>query len=132
MNKISLDSIGLAGFGHDFHALDGTRSEVQKVFDSFAHAPESGRLNAVFALLAAVLPGGIFMRMPSERLRLFKSLSARMREVSEELWRKSQAEKEAVVGMGGGGNEKVRSALETLCESTCMNFNIFGKDLMSA
>ncbi len=116
MNKISLDSIGLAGFGHDFHALDGERSEVQKVFDSFASAPASGRLNALFPILATMLPSYLFTKLPTERLRLFVRLSARMREVSEELWRRSKSENETEGGGEKGDDRKVRSALETLCE----------------
>ncbi len=119
MNKISLDSIGLAGFGHDFHALDGERSEVQKVFDSFASAPAGGRLNALFPILATMLPSYLFTKLPTERLRLFMRLSARMREVSEELLRGSKSENEDdAEGVAGEkrDNRKVRSALETLCE----------------
>ncbi len=82
MNKISLDSVGLAGFGHDFHALDGERSEVQKVFDSFASAPATGRLNALIPLLLPMLPSTIFARLPTDRVRLFRSLRVWMREIS--------------------------------------------------
>ncbi|KLO10267.1 cytochrome P450 [Schizopora paradoxa] len=112
MNKTSLDSIGLAGFGHDFHALDGERSEVQKVFDSFALAPAVGKFNGVITFIVTFLPGGLFMRLPLKRVKLFTRLAARIREVSEELWRKSKVE--------GGNDEKenkVRSAIGTLLKA---------------
>lgn len=111
MNKTSLDSIGLAGFGHDFHALDGERSEVQKVFDSFALAPAVGKGTGIITFIVTFLPGGLFMRLPLQRVKLFNSLAARIREVSEELWRKSKVE-----GSGDERESKVRSAIGTLCE----------------
>ncbi|THH01154.1 hypothetical protein EW145_g6961, partial [Phellinidium pouzarii] len=39
MNCVSLDSIGLAGFGHDFGALEGRHSDVAEMFDSFSSLP---------------------------------------------------------------------------------------------
>ena len=38
---MSLDSIGIAGFGHDFGALEGRKSTVEEVFDAFVDVKPS-------------------------------------------------------------------------------------------
>ena len=48
MNCISLDSIGIAGFGHDFGALEGKKSTVEQVFDAFGTLKPDVRLLASF------------------------------------------------------------------------------------
>ncbi|KAK2462255.1 hypothetical protein APHAL10511_005751 [Amanita phalloides] len=54
MNRITLDSIGIAGFGHDFKALEGHQSPVIKVFESFNTLRNSSQ--RFFFLLGPIFP----------------------------------------------------------------------------
>ncbi|KAI9456895.1 cytochrome P450 [Boletus coccyginus] len=53
MNHISLDTIGLAGFSHDFGALDGKDTAVTEVFDTFGASPRSALNTGLFLLAQA-------------------------------------------------------------------------------
>lgn len=106
---MSLDSIGIAGFGHDFEALQGHESDIQILFDSFTRSP--GKSSSAIAesasrkLLGSLLPSQFLDLFPSKRLRLMKRFRETMSGVSAELWRKSKAEK---------GDSKVRSVMGSL------------------
>jgi hypothetical protein len=62
-----LDSIGLAGFSHDFGSLTGQRSLLRELFDAFASAPMT-LLSTVVILLAPALP--VLSRVPTKRAQL--------------------------------------------------------------
>ncbi|KAF8166821.1 cytochrome P450 [Pholiota molesta] len=100
MNHISLDAIGIAGFGHDFHALDGKESAVVDVFDSFASGDISLLSHFVF-LMGPVLP--ILQKLPTKQNLTFKKLRATMRAIADELLERNRREK---AGKGGVGEEK--------------------------
>ncbi len=55
MNCVSFDTIGTAGFGHEFGSLEGRQSDVKDVFESFGFSPPQG-LSLILPLLAPVLP----------------------------------------------------------------------------
>ncbi|KAH8798013.1 cytochrome P450 [Flagelloscypha sp. PMI_526] len=63
MNYISMDSIGIAGFGHDFGSLDGKRSPVVDMLSSFGKEAPSA-FDAIIFLLSVPFPS-IFSRIPS-------------------------------------------------------------------
>ncbi|KAG2039475.1 cytochrome P450 [Suillus americanus] len=84
MNHISLDTIGIAGFSHDFGSLDGKRASVTDVFDTFAFP--------------------IIMKMPTKRTNLLKKLGVTMGKISDELLIRSCREKD--VSMSGKDEEK--------------------------
>ncbi|KAJ6530142.1 cytochrome P450 [Mycena capillaripes] len=67
MNQISLDTIGLAGFSHDFGTLSGQTSAIGTVFDSIGSKPSF--LEATLFMVSLVTP--IFDWIPSG----FKSAS---------------------------------------------------------
>ncbi|KAH7913961.1 cytochrome P450 [Hygrophoropsis aurantiaca] len=92
MNHISLDTIGIAGFSHDFGSLDGKVTSVTEVFDSFGTAKPSP-LNSLFFLLAPVFPW--LIKLPTSRAKLVKKLNTTMGEISEELLSRTRKEKEA-------------------------------------
>jgi hypothetical protein len=54
MNRVALDSIGIAGFSHDFHRLDGKRNPIADAFDNLAEDTPS--LNAWGVALANRFP----------------------------------------------------------------------------
>ena len=105
MNCVSLDSIGIAGFGHDFGALHGKRSTVEEVFDSFGTAPP---MSMIILLLGQVIP--ILQKLPSTRVDMMKKLQDIMGEVSEQLLERSRKEKAS----GGGATDTSRSIIGSL------------------
>ena len=105
MNCVSLDSIGIAGFGHDFGALHGKRSTVEEVFDSFGTAPP---MSMIILLLGQVIP--ILQKLPSTRVDMVKKLQDIMGEVSEQLLERSRKEKAS----GGGATDTSRSIIGSL------------------
>ncbi|KAG1842981.1 cytochrome P450 [Suillus subalutaceus] len=102
MNHISLDTIGIAGFSHDFGSLDGKRASVTKVFDTFGNNQQASTVNKVLRLLASPFP--IITKMPTKRSNLMKKLSETMEEISNDLLVRSRREKD--VNMSERDEEK--------------------------
>ncbi|KAG1766145.1 cytochrome P450 [Suillus occidentalis] len=98
MNHISLDTIGIAGFSHDFGSLHGERASVTEVFDTFGNNQQASAVNQVFILLASAFP--IITKIPTRRSNLTKKLSVTMGEISEDLLTRSRREKDVNVGEG--------------------------------
>ncbi|KAG1889104.1 cytochrome P450 [Suillus fuscotomentosus] len=112
MNHISLDTVGIAGFSHDFGSLDGKRASVTEVFDTFGSNKPSAA-NEIFVLLASVFP--IILKIPTERRNLLKKLSITMGQISNELLIRSRREKGVNIG-GRGQENSVIGLLSTLSE----------------
>ena len=91
MNCISLDSIGIAGFGHNFGALDGRPSTVEEVFDTFCTLPPLG-ISILIPILGIVFP--ILAKIPNDRSRLVKRLHNSMEEISKVVLERSRQELE--------------------------------------
>ncbi|KAG2147464.1 cytochrome P450 [Suillus bovinus] len=92
MNHISLDTIGIAGFSHDFGSLDGKHASVTEVFDTFGSNQQASAVNQVFILLASAFP--IILNIPNKRQDLFKKLGETMGQISNELLIRSRREKD--------------------------------------
>ncbi|KIK89943.1 hypothetical protein PAXRUDRAFT_685575 [Paxillus rubicundulus Ve08.2h10] len=90
MNHISLDSIGIAGFSHDFGSLDGEKTSVTEVFDAFGHS--SSAVNVVLLLFSQVFP--FITRIPTSRSKLIKRLNDTIGEISTVLLDRTRKEKE--------------------------------------
>lgn len=91
MNHISLDTIWIAGFSHDFGSLDGKTTLVVEVFDSFAVlAP-----NFPFLPLVQAFP--LLLYMPTARGDLFGDMNQTLADVSRKILERSREEKEAGV-----------------------------------
>ncbi|KAG2144208.1 cytochrome P450 [Suillus clintonianus] len=95
MNHISLDTIGIAGFSHDFGSLDGKRTSVTEMFDTFGNNPQASAVNEAPVLLASAFP--IITKMPSNGTKLFKKLGVTLEKISNELLIRSRREKDANV-----------------------------------
>ncbi|KAG2101117.1 cytochrome P450 [Suillus discolor] len=104
MNHISLDTVGIAGFSHDFGSLDGKRVSVAEAFDTLGNNPPSAVGRAVF-LLASVFP--IILKIPNKRQNLFKKLGITMEKISNELLIRSRREKDANMSQGGEENSLI-------------------------
>ncbi|KAG2366489.1 cytochrome P450 [Suillus spraguei] len=93
MNHISLDTVGIAGFSHDFGSLDGKHASVTEVFDTFGANQQASTMNNVFFLVASAFP--IITKIPNKRINLTKKLSATMGKISNDLLIRSRREKDA-------------------------------------
>jgi cytochrome P450 len=93
MNHISLDTIGIAGFSHDFGSLDGKRASVTEVFDTFGKDQQASAVNQIVLLLASAFP--IIIKMPTKHSYLVKKLGDTMGEISNNLLTRSRQEKDA-------------------------------------
>jgi hypothetical protein len=85
-----LDSIGIAGFSHDFGSLDGKKTSVTEVFDAFGHS--SSAINVVLLLLSQAFP--FITRIPTSRSKLIRRLNATIGEISAVLLDRTRKEKE--------------------------------------
>ncbi|PPQ78494.1 hypothetical protein CVT25_011835 [Psilocybe cyanescens] len=86
-----LDSVGIAGFGHDFRALEGKDSPVVDVFESFSSEDTSWISRFVF-LMGPVLP--VLQNLPTGQNRTLKRLRETMGEIADELLARNRKEKE--------------------------------------
>ncbi|KAG1885874.1 cytochrome P450 [Suillus fuscotomentosus] len=105
MNRISLDTVGIAGFSHDFGSLDGKRVSVAEAFDTFGSNQPSA-VHKAFILLASVFPI-ILKIIPNKRKNLFKKLGITMEQISNELLIRSRREKDANMSQGGEENSLI-------------------------
>ncbi|KAG2364263.1 cytochrome P450 [Suillus spraguei] len=120
MNHVSLDTVGIAGFSHDFGSLDGKRSSVTELFDSTGNNNQQlSAANRVLYLLASAFP--IIIKIPSKRTNLTDKLSVTMGEISNELLIRSRREKS--VDMSGRDEEK--SIIGLLVKSESQNTELY-------
>ncbi|KAI5117518.1 hypothetical protein M0805_009526 [Coniferiporia weirii] len=106
MNCVSLDSIGIAGFSHNFGTLEGRHSDVAEMFDSFGTNPP-GAISTILGLLGPVLP--FLVKIPTQRQRMILKLHNSMEEIAETLLERSRKEKEA--GQVGDTGRSIIGAL---------------------
>ncbi|KAG1791159.1 cytochrome P450, partial [Suillus plorans] len=98
----NLDTVGIAGFSHDFGLLDGKPASVTEVFDTFGSNQKASAVNKVFILLASVFP--IILKIPTKWQNLFKKLDVTMGQISNELLIHSRREKDVSIGERGQEN----------------------------
>ncbi|KAF5339499.1 hypothetical protein D9758_016372 [Tetrapyrgos nigripes] len=101
MNRISLDSIGIAGFSHDFDSLSGQVSTVSDLFDTFAglKPPPETFLSRIFAPIGLILwlLGTIFppiLHVPTKESKMWQRIRSDTFEIAEILLEKTRKEKE--------------------------------------
>lgn len=82
-----LDSIGIAGFGHDFKALEGENAPVVDVFDSFDGANTDYFSRMVF-FLGPVFP--TLQNLPTRNNRMLHRLRETMGRIAAELLERSR------------------------------------------
>nr|VWP00746.1 N/A [Ganoderma boninense] len=100
MNHVSLDSIGIAGFSHDFGSLEGRPSAVAEVFDAMGHV-KPGILTAAALFFGNVFP--ILWRLPTQTRRLQLKLNKCMEEIAVPLLGSTRRE---MKGLGEKGKEE--------------------------
>ena len=92
MNRCSLDSLGIAGFSHDFGTLHHKSNAAMDLFDSFAKNPAKG-ISIIFTLLMAYFP--ILRKLPNKRRELTNNLRATMIDISETLLQSARFENDS-------------------------------------
>ncbi|KAF8645739.1 hypothetical protein AX16_007607 [Volvariella volvacea WC 439] len=85
-----LDTIGIAGFGHDFKSLEGKRSPVLDVFESFE--AEASPLSHVVSLFEPIMP--FLLNLPTERTKMVARWKNTMSTIANELLSRTKVEKE--------------------------------------
>ncbi|KAI6030990.1 cytochrome P450 [Pisolithus marmoratus] len=93
-----LDTIGLAGFSHDFGSLDGKPTRVVKIFDTFAMSAP----NLFLFLLSQVFP--LLLYVPTARGDLFSDMNETLADVSRKFLDRSKEERDA--GIIDGKDDK--------------------------
>ncbi|KAJ7464550.1 cytochrome P450 [Mycena latifolia] len=92
----SLDSIGIAGFSHDFRSLDGGHSAVAEAFDSLSFEGGSVLSNLAFVLLVGT-QFSIFAKLPTDRNRMMGNLRRTISVIADGLLEKTRREKKSHV-----------------------------------
>ncbi|KAF9233342.1 cytochrome P450 [Melanogaster broomeanus] len=92
MNHVSLDTIGIAGFSHDFGSLGGKPASITEVFDAFGNSSAATAVNVMSLLLAQAFPFIIWL--PTRRSKLIDKLTDSMGTISSVLLDRTRKEKE--------------------------------------
>ncbi|KAJ7499869.1 cytochrome P450 [Mycena latifolia] len=92
----SLDSIGIAGFSHDFRSLDGEYSAVAEAFDSLSFEGGGILANLAFVLLVGTQLS-FFANLPTDRNRIMGNLRRTMSVIADGLLEKTRREKKSHV-----------------------------------
>ncbi|KAK7053758.1 cytochrome P450 [Favolaschia claudopus] len=91
MNRVALDSIGIAGFSHDFQYLEGKESPVTEAFHSLELTDTSFFSSFIF-IIAFLFPP--LLKIPTHRIRLMRTLRFSLNEIAQRLLDNTRREKE--------------------------------------
>ncbi|KIJ58857.1 hypothetical protein HYDPIDRAFT_101898 [Hydnomerulius pinastri MD-312] len=127
MNHISLDTIGLAGFSHDFGSLDGKPASVTEIFDTFGSSPRSSTLNIGATLLAQAFP--FLVRIPTARTKLIGKLNNAMGDISNILLERTR--KEVEIGVTSEKEDKSIIGLLIKGESSDGELHLSQEEIMA-
>ncbi|KAI9059020.1 cytochrome P450 [Trametes sanguinea] len=100
MNHVSLDSIGIAGFSHDFGSLEGKYSSVADVFDKMGFI-KPNIISAFTIIFGNFFP--ILWKIPTPMRRLQQQLNKAMEEIATVLLENTRRE---MKGLGEKGHEE--------------------------
>jgi len=112
MNYVSLDSIGIAGFSHDFGCLSGAQSDIATTLDEFGVLSPSA-LSFLIVLLTPIFP--FLSWVPTDRKKLLDKLQQAMHNVADALLNRTRGEK-----VTGVLNVSERSIIGQLSKSITM------------
>ncbi|KIL67281.1 hypothetical protein M378DRAFT_299510 [Amanita muscaria Koide BX008] len=111
VNKVTLDSMGIAGFGHDFRCLDGHKSPVSEALDGLL---EDNSFIALF--LFAIFFPQVF-KLPLKQTKTMRRMNKALSDIAKVLLENSQQEKDL------SDVEKDRSILGLLLKARSQNTN---------
>ncbi|KAI6030993.1 cytochrome P450 [Pisolithus marmoratus] len=101
MNHISLDTIGMAGFSHEFGSLDGKPATIQKVFSAFDTSAKQSFIDVAVVLFAEVFP--VFSYIPVSCVQSLTDMQETLSGVAKKLLARMEKEKEEGVIDGKRG-----------------------------
>ncbi|KAJ6549021.1 cytochrome P450 [Mycena vulgaris] len=94
MNRVALDSIGIAGFSHDFGYLEQKQSPVTRAFESLGVTEQTFATNLVF-MLSFAFP--FLLSVPTERMRVFWELRRSLNGIAQRLLANARRERQGLV-----------------------------------
>ena len=86
-----LDTVGIAGFSHDFGTLQGKHSAVASTFDAFGSL-KPGLLSGMQFIIGLVFPW--VLKLPTGFRKLVNKLNVHMGEIAQELLENTRKESE--------------------------------------
>ncbi|KAG6852669.1 hypothetical protein C0991_010037 [Blastosporella zonata] len=116
MNHVSLDSIGIAGFSHDFGSLDGKVPAVARIFESLQTGTSA--LSLLVFLLGSAIP--ILLKLPTSDNARWSKLHDEMRQIANDLLERTRQEKERD-SMGSGDDAGEKSIIGLLIKAESAN-----------
>ncbi|KIM65584.1 hypothetical protein SCLCIDRAFT_439847 [Scleroderma citrinum Foug A] len=125
MSHITLDTIGLAGFSHDFGSLEGKTTSVVAVLDTLGSSPSRSVINASFFVLSQVFTALVYF--PTKRNVLMQEIQQELSKISEQLLDKRRKEKEA--GIVDGKAEKSVIGLLLKAEDAGADFHMSHEEI---
>ncbi|KIK17678.1 hypothetical protein PISMIDRAFT_633442 [Pisolithus microcarpus 441] len=91
MNHISLDTIGMAGFSHEFGSLDGKPATIQEVFSAFDASAKQSFIDIAVVLFAEVFP--VFSYVPVSCVKSLTDMQQTLSGVAKKLLERMEKEK---------------------------------------
>lgn len=106
MNRIALDSIGIAGFSHDFGTLSGEPSAMLDIFNSLS-APTSQRskIGLFLFFLSFYFPS--LLNIPTESSKVIFKLKSIMSEIADALLMRTREERAAGIVDSRAGEKSI-------------------------
>ncbi|TFK28618.1 cytochrome P450 [Coprinopsis marcescibilis] len=115
MNSITLDNLGIAGFGYNFHCLDGNKPAVTNVFDAFQTPEKSGFFSSA-----------IFFLIPASTT--FSSTKTAMQPIAEGLIKRMKKE---LIMVDDKHTDKTIIGLLIKAESASSGFTLSGDEILA-
>ncbi|KAI6131615.1 cytochrome P450 [Pisolithus croceorrhizus] len=91
-DRFRLDSVGLAGFSHDFGSLVGKPTSITEIFDTVGSSSKQSAVNVGLLLLSQVFP--LLEYVPTPRTKLLCEMQRIMEDISKDLLTRTKREKE--------------------------------------
>ncbi|KAJ2935606.1 hypothetical protein H1R20_g1485, partial [Candolleomyces eurysporus] len=106
MNRLALENLGIAGFGHHFGALSSPdtniKPDIMEVFDSFETPQKSSFLSRVFFFLGPMFP--VLLKLPTQNTLIMRRLKYSMKGIADNLL--DTTKREMKIDSEGLGGEK--------------------------
>ncbi|KAI6147911.1 cytochrome P450 [Pisolithus tinctorius] len=102
MNHISLDTIGMAGFSHEFDSLSGKPATIQQVFSAFDASAKQSFVDVAVVLFADVFP--VFSYVPVSCVKSLTDMQNTLSGIAKKLL--DRVEKEKKEGVIDGKEDK--------------------------
>ncbi|KAJ7983168.1 cytochrome P450 [Mycena polygramma] len=122
MNSVVLDSLGVAGFGHDFESLNGNYCIVTAAFYALG-APDTNSPADIIFRLASTYP--LLRGIPTARNRIIRDFQSYMRRIAGDMLER-KARKECT----GEDNSILGSLMKSLAEDPAGEFRLSHIELL--